>query len=158
MTRRCITGWVASIIVLAGVLSPGVGVGAPPNIERIEVDETFTDEFLSEACGVEVTSHIEGIVIERTFSGDGTGVSQVNTLNIGVTATAGDRTFRFRDVGGDLTRIEPDGTAVLYITGQVPFFFAGVLKIDLETGEAILEPRDRSEQQLARACAVLTGG
>jgi hypothetical protein len=158
MTRRCITGWVASIIVLAGVLSPGVGVGAPPKIERIEVDETFTDEFLSEACGVEVTSHIEGIVIERTFSGDGTGVTQVNTLNIGITATAGDRTFRFRDVGGDLTRIEPDGTAVLYITGQVPFFFAGVLKIDLETGEAILEPRDRSEQQLARACAVLTGG
>jgi hypothetical protein len=33
-----------------------------------------------------------------------------------------------------------------------------VLKIDLETGEAILEPRDRSEEQLARACAVLTGG
>jgi hypothetical protein len=158
MTRRCITGWVASIIVLAGVLSPGVGVGARPTIERIEVDETFTDEFLSEACGVEVTSHIEGIVIERTFSGDGTGVTQVNTLNIGITATAGDRTFRFRDVGADLTRIEPDGTAVLYITGQVPFFFAGVLKIDLETGEAILEPRDRSEQQLARACAVLTGG
>jgi hypothetical protein len=158
MTRRCITGWVASIIVLAGVLSPGVGVGAPPTIERFEVDETFSDEFLSEACGVEVTTHIEGIVIERTFSGDGTGATQVSTINIAITATAGDRTFRFRDVGGDLTRIEPDGTAVLYITGQVPFFFAGVLKIDLETGEAIFEPRDRSEQQLARACAVLTGG
>ena len=57
-----------------------------------------------------------------------------------------------------MVRIEPDGTAVLYIIGQVPFDFAGVLKIDLETGEAILEMRDRSEQQLARACRVLTGG
>jgi hypothetical protein len=42
--------------------------------------------------------------------------------------------------------------------GSLPFDFAGVLKIDLETGETILEPRDRSEEQLARACAVLTGG
>jgi hypothetical protein len=38
------------------------------------------------------------------------------------------------------------------------FDFAGVLKIDLETGEAMLKPRDRSEQQLERACAALTGG
>jgi hypothetical protein len=46
----------------------------------------------------------------------------------------------------------------LLISGQVPFAFAGVLKIDLETGEAILEPRDRSEEQIARACAALTAG
>jgi hypothetical protein len=32
------------------------------------------------------------------------------------------------------------------------------LKIDLETGEVILEPRDRGEEQLARACAALTSG
>jgi hypothetical protein len=46
---------------------------------------------------------------------------------------------------------------MLLISRQVPFAFASVLKIDLETGEAILEPRDRSEEQLAKACAVLTG-
>jgi hypothetical protein len=158
MTRRCLTGCVASIIVLAGVVSPGVGFGAAPTFERIELDETFADEFLTEECGVAVTSHIEGTIIERMFSGEGTGVSQVNTINVGVTATAGDHIFRFRDVGADVTRIEPDGTVVLSISGQVPFFFAGVLKIDPETDEVIFEPRDRSEEQLARACAVLTGG
>jgi hypothetical protein len=110
------------------------------------------------ACGVEVTTRVQGHVILRTFPDDGTGPVQVNTLNLAITATAGDRVFRFRDVGADVTRIEPDGTAVLSIIGQVPFDFAGVLKIDLETGETILEPRDRSEEQLARACAVLTGG
>ena len=158
MTRRCLTGCVASILALVGVLSPGVASGAPPTFETIVVDETFPDDFLTEECGVEVTTHLEGKVIMRTFSGERTGVAQVNTVNVAVTATAGDRVFRLRDVGADVTRITPDGTAILSITGQVPFAFAGVLKIDLETGEAIFEPRDRSEEQLARACAVLTGG
>lgn len=158
MTRRCLTGWVVSVLVLAGVLGPGVAFSAKPTFERIEIDETFDDEFLTEACGVEVTSQLEGHITVRTFSGEGTGVVELGTINVGVTATADDRIFRFRDVGADLVRIEPDGTAVLSITGQVPFFFAGVLKIDLETGETIFEPRNRSEQQLAKACAVLTGG
>ena len=83
---------------------------------------------------------------------------EVLTVNVGLTATADGRVFRFTDIGANVTRIEPDGTAVLLISGQVPFDFAGVLKIDLETGEAILEPRDRSEEQLARTCPVLTGG
>ena len=47
---------------------------------------------------------------------------------------------------------------MLSIIGQVPFDFAGVLKIDPETEEVILEPRDRSEEQIARACAALTRG
>ena len=48
-------------------------------------------------------------------------------------------------------------TLMLLITGQVPFAFAGVLKINPETEEVILEPRDRSEEQLAKACNALTG-
>jgi hypothetical protein len=156
MTRRALTGWVAGVLVL-GVLSPGVASGAAPTFERIDVDDTFADDFLSEACGVEVTTTASGHVTVRTFE-DGTGPTTVTSINVGLTATAGDRTFRFRDVGADIERIEPDGTIVLSIIGQVPFDFAGVLKIDPETDEVILEPRDRSEEQIARACAALTGG
>jgi hypothetical protein len=50
--------------------------------------------------------------------------------------------------------VEPDGTAVLLIFGQVPFEFAGVLKIDLETGEAILEPQHIVDVE--EVCARLT--
>lgn len=46
-----------------------------------------------------------------------------------------------------------DGTAVLSIIGQVPFGFTGVLKIDLDTGEAILEPQHSTEGNVERACA-----
>ena len=104
-----------------------------------------------------VTTRLQGFVIFRTFDDSGTGVVELNTFSLSLTATAGDRTFRFRDVGADLVRIEPDGTAVLQIIGQVPLEFAGVLKVDLDTGEVILEPRDRSEWQIERACTALTG-
>jgi hypothetical protein len=148
---------VASVLAV-GVLSPGVASGVAPTFERIDVDDTFApDEFLTEACGVEVTTTASGHVTVRTFE-DGTGPTTVTSINIGLTATAGDRTFRFRDVGADVERIEPDGTIVLSIIGQLPFDFAGVLKINPETDEVILEPRDRSEEQIARACAALTGG
>jgi hypothetical protein len=121
------------------------------------VDDTFADEELTENCGVAVTTTVRGHIILRTFPGADPGVAAVRTINLGFTATADGRTFRFRDVGVDVTRIEPDGTLVLQVVGQVPFEFAGALKIDLETGDAILEPRDRSEWQLQKACSVLTG-
>jgi hypothetical protein len=156
--RRRAGGWVVGVLVLAGLVWAGVATGAPPTTERIDVDETFADEFLTAECGVPVTTTAQGHIIVRTFSGEGTGVAQVNTISIGLTATAGDRVFSFRDVGADVVQIKPDGSLVLLISGQVPFAFAGVLKIDPETEEVILEPRDRSEEQLAKACEALTGG
>ena len=141
-----------------GVVGSGVASAAAPTFERIPVDDTFADEFLTEECGVPVTTNVKGHVTLREFAGEGSGLLAVNTLNLAITTTAGENVFRLRDVGGDVARVEPDGTAVIYITGQVPFEFAGVLKLNLETEEAFLEPRDRSEQQLARACKALTGG
>jgi hypothetical protein len=158
MTARRLITWVVSLLVAVGVMGPGVASAAAPTFERITIDETFVDEELSEACGVLVTVTVQGQITFRTFPDEGTGLVTLNTLNVAGTATADGRTFRFRDVGADLVRIEPDGTAVLYVIGQLPFDFAGVLIVDLETGEAILEPRDRSEEQIERACAVLTGG
>ena len=157
MTKRRLIGLMVGAFLLAGIVGPGVGLAGPPVFERIDVDDEFADDFLSAECGVDVTTTVRGHIIIRTFSGEGTGVAELRTLSLGFAATAEGRTFRFRDVGADQVRIEPDGTAVLSIVGQVPFAFAGVLKIDLETGDAILEPRDRSEEQIAKACAVLTG-
>jgi hypothetical protein len=144
-----------AVLLLAGLVWTAVAAGAAPTFERIAIDETFPDDVLTEECGVPVTTTAKGHIILRTFSGEG--LAQVNTISVGLTATAGDRTFRFRDVGADVVQIKPDGTLVLLITGQVPLAFAGVLKINPETEEVILEPRDRSEQQLAKACKVLTG-
>lgn len=155
MTKRGAIGWLACVLALAAIVAPGA-MAAKPTFERIDVDETAPDEFLSEVCGVDVTVQARGHIITRTFAGDQTGVAELRTINIGLTATADGNTFRFRDVGADLIRVEPDGTAVLMIIGQVPFAFTGVLVIDLETGETILEPQHSLEERLEEACAALT--
>ena len=155
MAARRIITWGVCVLALAALVAPGATAGEP-TIERFDVDETFPDDFLTEACGVDVTTRAKGHVILRTFSGGGTGPVELQTLNIRLTATANGNSYVFRDVGADLTRVEPDGTAVLMIIGQIPFGFTGVLKIDLETGETILEPQHSLEGRIEEACEVLT--
>ena len=135
--------------------APGASAGKP-TIERFDIDMTVPDEFLTEACGVDVTTRFQGHTIVRTFSGGGAGPAEISTLNIALTAMAGDNTYRFRDVGADHVQVKRDGTAILMIIGQIPFGFTGVLKLDLATGDAILEPHHSLEGRLDQACAALT--
>jgi hypothetical protein len=108
----------------------------------------------TEACGVEVTTTVTGRITFFTFPDRPVGPQNLTTLNFALVATAGDNQARFRDVGIDLVRVEPDGTAILSIVGQVPFGFTGVLKIDLDTGETILEPHHIVDT--TRVCELLT--
>ncbi|MGY1651721.1 hypothetical protein [Geodermatophilus sp. SYSU D01119] len=145
---------VGASAVLLGLAAPALA--APPTFERVQFDDTFSDEFLSEECGVDVTTRAVGQVTTRTFDRKGTGPLVLTTVNVSLTATAGDNTVRFRDVGGDLLRREPDGTLVLSIIGQLPFQFTGVLKIDPDTGEVLHEPANTTDDELERVCAALT--
>jgi hypothetical protein len=131
----------------------GVAGAAKPVVTLITIDETFADDFLSEECGVDVTTHVEGKIKLREFDRTN-GTVSVSTINVAATATAGDNTARFRDVGVDHARITPDGTLVLSIVGQVPFDFKGVLKINLDTGEVLHEPTRADDT--TKVCAALT--
>ena len=155
MSRRGLTVSLAGILVIAALAAPSAVAGKPV-IERFDIDETFPDDGLTAACGVPVTTRAQGHVILRTFSGNGAGPAEIRTLNIALTATAGDNTYRFRDVGADHVQIKKDGTAILMIIGQVPFDFTGVLKINLTTGEVIHEPQHSIAGRLEEACAALT--
>jgi hypothetical protein len=159
MSTRSFGTLLASVLVLAAPLAPGALAGKP-TIERFDIDETFADDFLTDACGVPVTTTAKGHVIVRTFSGKS--LVQVRTLNIAFTAWAGDNSYSFRDVGADHLQVKPDGTEILMIIGQIPFGidddpqgFTGVLKINLTTGEVILQPK-HSIGGVEEACAALT--
>lgn len=151
--------WVASLplvlaVVAVAVAAPGA-LAAKPDMVRIDRDDTFHDEFLSEECGTDVWTHIRGHIILREFDRD-KGLVSLNTLSFELTAMAGDNRYSFRDVGADQVRMTKDGP-IISIIGQIPFGFNGVLKINLDTDEVIHEPGHSSgDQQLAEACAALT--
>jgi hypothetical protein len=139
-----------------GVLVPTASGARPETVVTI-VDETGTDDVFSEECGVPVTFHATGRVTTKEFSGNGaSGPVVVRTLNVSVTLSAGDNTYQFRDVGTDHLQTMSDGTLVLMIVGQVPFAFTGVLKVNPDTGEAILEPQHSIEDRVDEACDALT--
>lgn len=156
MSNRRRMGIVLGVLVLSGLLASNAALGAAPTIERIEFDETFEDEFLSGECGVAVTTTLEGKIIIRSFLDATEGVRQVSTINLGYTATSPYGKYNFRDVGADVARVQPDGTLVISIIGQVPFGFTGIIKLDGDDNVIFESNGDRGEKQLATACAALS--
>lgn len=155
MRSRALVVSLLALVALA-VLVPAAPAAKPDTVV-IDVDDTGPDADMTAACGVPVTFHAVGRVAIKTFSGTGAaGPDLIRTLNISVTFSAGDNSYRIRDVGADHVQRQPDGSLVLMIIGQVPFDFIGVLKLDPETGEAILEPHHSIADRLDDACAALT--
>jgi hypothetical protein len=148
---------VISLLVgaLMAAMLPGVASAAKPEsfTDRFG-PETFHDEFLTEECGVDVYTTVQGKVQGRFFGEDGKGVLFVNNVNIKLVARAGDNSFRFHDVGSDHVHQGPDGSMTLLVTGQVPFGFKGVEKIDANTWEVIKEANRTVDT--AQACSTLT--
>jgi hypothetical protein len=142
---------VVAAFCLAGALVPVSAAGAPPTIVREEIDETFVDEALSEACGVEANVHLTGHEITRTREGGG--VLEVFTINLTGAITSEFGSFKVKDVGSDATRVSPSGQVIVSIRGQVPFGFKGVLKFDGTTDETLHEPNVAAgERQVEHAC------
>ena len=149
-----------ALIIVASVSSV-VAVSAPvqadpPVTERFTFDETYIDAGLSDACGVEVTVRFTGHSRVRFFTNNGGRLLENFTLNTVSTLSAGDNTYRLRDVGSDHIMVGPDGTATISIAGQIPLDFTGMLRVNLDTGEVVHEPQHWTGDELAKLCAELT--
>lgn len=142
----------AALLVFA--LAETAAAVGKPGTETITFSDTFEDEFLTDACGVDVTTSVDGRLKFFTFPDQPVGPQDITSVHVNLVATAGDNAVRFNDVGVDVVRVQPDGTAVLMVVGQVPFEFTGVLMVDLTTGEVILEPHHVVDT--TRACHLLT--
>ena len=140
---------------LTGLLVVGAPLASsaapPPLRETVTFSETFQDPFLNEACGVHITITSDGRITFLTFPDRPVGPQDLESIHIDFLATAGDNSVSIKNVGVDLVRVQPDGTVILVGAGQAPLGFAGVLKINLTTGEVITEPgHDAGTTRLCR--------
>jgi hypothetical protein len=154
--RRHRTSGVLAVVgaLLVVALGATAAAAAAPVKETITFSETFQDEFLTEACGVEVTTTASGFITFLVYPDRPVGPQDLTSFHEDLVAVAGDNSVRFKSVGVDLVRVEPDGTVILISTGQAPFFFTGALKVNLTTGEVILEPQHTDYTD--RVCRLLT--
>jgi hypothetical protein len=152
--HRSVVSFMSLVALLVVALAGTAAAVGPPEMETITISDTFEDEFLTDECGVDVTTSVDGFITFLTFPDQPVGPQDLTSFHVNLVATAGDNSVQFRDVGIDLVLVEPDGTAILRIIGQVPFEFTGVLTIDLATGEVILEPPHVLDT--TRVCRLLT--
>jgi hypothetical protein len=158
MTSRAVrTVTVAFGVAAAALVGLGVApaTAAGPTFEREDISFEFDDALLTAECGVPVTTSGEGHATNRFFDEtDRTGIRYVRSVNVALTFRSGDHEVTLRDVGGDVERVTADGTRVLSIVGQLPFWFTGVIKVDLDTGEVLQQPQRYTDAD--RVCAALT--
>jgi hypothetical protein len=140
--------------LLVVALGATTAAAQAPVKETITFSDTFPDEFLTQECGVAVTTTANGRITFFTFPDRPVGPQDLTSVHVDIVATAGDNQARFKDVGIDKVQVKPDGTVILSIVGQVPFEFTGVLKINLDTGEVIHEAHHIVDT--TRVCRLLT--
>lgn len=119
--RRVVRVIVLSLLGALLVAGP-VNAGAP-QIEKVPVDEQFHDDFLSAACGVDVTTHLTGHSIHRTFTdADGNPVHEVNNYAFTWTFSSENGQIVAHDVGADRVTYLDDGSLIVIIIGNVQSF------------------------------------
>jgi hypothetical protein len=153
MGRRQLGLFLGMVGLVVLLLTEVATAGGKPMRETITFSDTFEDEFLTDECGVEVTTSVDGRVSSFTYPDQAVGPQEITSVHVNFVSTAGDNAVRFKDVGVDVIRVEPDGTVVLMVVGQVPFEFTGALMIDQTTGEVILEPHHMVDT--TRVCHLL---
>ena len=108
-------------VVLTGLLVVGTAMAAsaaPPERETITFSETFQDEFLTEACGVDVTTTETGRITFLTFPDRPVGPQDLTSIHIDLVAIAGDNSVRFKDVGWTWSGSSPTAPSSLWSSAR----------------------------------------
>lgn len=149
---------------------------ARPQTERIEVDDLFApDDFLSEVCGVPVTSQFTGHITLRLYTdANGDPVRELNNYALTARYWSATASIFAKDVGVDRVTYLDDGSLIQVIIGTVQSFtapghgqvYANVgqttvhITFDAEGNpsfEIIGSHGQHDPDQLAAICAILAG-
>ena len=114
---------ILALTSLATLLLAAPAAAAKPTTERVQIDDVFLDEFLTEVCGTEVNGHVYGHITFRTFTNaDGDVVRELNNYALTQVFTSAHATTRAKDVGVDRVAYLPDGSLIQVIIGNVQSF------------------------------------
>jgi hypothetical protein len=126
--------------------------------DKFDVNDTFQSKPLTDACGFPVTITATGTVRNLKFPDRAVGPQDITIGNVVWVAKAGNKTVRFQDVGMTMDLVEPEGTEITITAGHHPPVLdelTGVIKINSETGELIMQSHDVSDAARQRICQQL---
>ena len=78
----------------------------------------------------------------------------VNPIHFLVTYLQNSSAVTVREMGGNVARVTPDGLVLLF--GGQTLQFTGASKVNVDTGEVLLEPHHSLDAQIAEVCALYT--
>jgi hypothetical protein len=111
-----------------------------PETDRLSVDDTFVDDELSDACGVEVNAHVTGHVTFRLFTdAAGNPFREVNNYATRIHWWSVNGDIHAQDVGADRATYLDDGSIVVIIIGSVQSFsIPGQGRVYSDVGRSML--------------------
>jgi hypothetical protein len=111
---------VAGLALLGAVLVVGPVSAAAPQTERIPIDDTFVDDFLSAACETEVTVHETGHIALRTWTdAAGNQVRALNTYALTDTFSSVNGSVAAKNVGPDRISFLDNGNIIILTIGNI---------------------------------------
>jgi hypothetical protein len=127
--------------LLGAVLVAGPVWAGQPQRELVQIDDEFVDEFLSDACGVEVNAHVTGHIITRLFrDADGNLVRELTNYANSILWWSENGEIHAKDVGVDRVTLFEDGSVLLIIIGSVQSFsIPGQGRVYSDVGRTMVE-------------------
>ena len=145
----------ALVATFSGLAVPSASA-AGPTVTQITINEQFTGQFLADACGYlgPVTILVQGHATVLEFADPGRAPVFVNPVHFLVTYLVNGTGVTVREIGGNVARLTPDG--LVQVSGGQSLQFTGVIKVNTDTGEVLLEPHHSLDAQVTEVCALYT--
>lgn len=143
--------------LLTGVTAQPVGA-TPPEVQLINIDETWTAPGLTRICGFTVTRHDQGTARVHSFYRDGQLIRDVENDHLVTDFSANGHAVTGRTGGSAIERYNPDGSYSVMFTGPgdhivVPGYgyvlgFVGntLIEVDANGNETVI--RDAGNNQV----------
>ena len=124
----------ASALLAIGVFASPAAAGKPL-IDRVDIDESFRDDFLSEVCGTDIWVDVTGHAIFRIYGDVNDPIRELNTFAIRRTIYSANGSISTVDVGPDRVWYNDDGSIDLFVTGNIgPLQVPGKGRVVANTG------------------------